>query len=113
VNASFRPTIYGVDAVGTLPIGGGFGLLGRIGYFHWKLQAATTVSPFGLPGILESGGDTPMGYNVDLGVGAKWDFAQNLGARLEYTRYPKIGSAETTGKSDVDLLAASLIWRFQ
>lgn len=113
VSSSFRPTIYGVDAIGTLPIGGGFGLLGRIGFFHWKLQAATTVSPFDLPGIVEAGGDTPKGYNVDFGVGAKWDFAQNLGVRLEYTRYPKIGEEETTGKADVDLLSASLLWRFQ
>ena len=112
VFASFRPTIYGVDAVGTLPIGGGFGLLGRIGYFHWKLQASTTVSPPTLPGIVDPGGDTSMGYNIDFGVGAKWDFSRHLGVRLEYTRYPKIGDSETTGKSDVDLLSASLLYRF-
>lgn len=111
VSTTFHTTVYGVDAVGTLPVGaGGFALLGRIGYFHWTLDAVTSA-PF-LPGIIGPGEEKPKGYNVDIGVGAKWDFSKNLGARLEYTRYPKVGDAESTGKSDVDLLSVSLLYRF-
>jgi len=109
VSVTDHPTLYGLDVVGTLPLAGGFGLLGRIGWFHWTLDANSNLS-VPLPGV-EPFQEKAHGNKVSLGVGAKWDFAQHLGARIEYQRFPKIGN-DDVGQSDVDLLSASLLFRF-
>jgi len=110
LSATFHPTGYSADVVGTLPLGTGFGVLGRIGVFRWALDASSTGN-VSLPGIADPFHEEVTGYNIDFGVGAKWDFTRNLGARVEFQRFPKIGNNDT-GKSDVDLLSASLLYRF-
>ena len=106
VDTSDHPSGFNLDSVWTLPIGEGFGLFARIGIFGWTLKAQTQLS------ALNAGGnDTAHGFGGDIGLGAKWDFARNLGMRVEWQRFLSIGDS-TTGKSDVDLISASLLFRF-
>lgn len=97
-----------LDAVGTLPVNAQFGLIGRIGLFAWTLDASATASGVG---ISASTSDKPTGTSLDYGVGVKYDFAKNLGIRGEFQRFTKIGN-DTTGKSDIDLISASILYRF-
>ena len=111
-NASedFHPSGFSVDVIGTLPFGNGFGLLGRIGVFRWTLKSSASASAGAFP--IVSSTDKPTGTSVDFGIGAKWDFSRSLGARVEFQRFKSIGDEEVTGKADVDLLSASLLYRF-
>lgn len=114
-NSTDKASGFSLDAVGTLPIGEGFGLLGRIGILAWKLDATATVSGGGL-GPPGSGpattNDKPTGTSVDFGVGVKYDFNSVGGVRVEWQRFKSIGN-DTTGKSDIDLISASLLYRFR
>ena len=110
VSVSDHPTVLGVDVVGTVPIGR-FGLLARVGYNRWTLDAVGSTSVV-LPGVAENFHDTPKGFSPDFGFGAKWDFTGDLSGRVEYQRFLQIGNADV-GKSDVELLSASLLWRFR
>ena len=107
INATFQPTGLSFDVVGTLPVGNGFGLLGRIGVFRWTLYAPFTASG----GFGASSRAKPTGINVDFGVGGKFDFTGNMGARIEFQRFRRIGDNDT-GKSDVNLISGSVIYRF-
>jgi len=101
------------DAVGALPIGEQFGLIGRIGVFAWMLDSSANVSvPGAAPGNSTSTSDKPSGVSLDVGVGAKYDFTQNVGVRAEWQRFASIGNSDT-GKSDIDLISASLVYRFK
>jgi len=108
-NGTNKASGFSVDAVGTWPITPEFGVLGRIGVFRWTLDASASVSGGGASG---SSSDKPSGTGADFGVGAKYDFTKNVGVRAEFQRFKSIGD-DTTGKSDVDLLSASLIYRFR
>jgi OOP family OmpA-OmpF porin len=99
---------FSFDAVGTLPIDVGFGLIGRIGLFAWTLDASASASG----GISASTSDKPTGASLDAGLGVKYDFENNIGVRAEFQRFFSIGN-DTTGKSDVDLISASVIYRFK
>jgi OmpA-OmpF porin, OOP family len=115
LNASDKASGFSLDAVGTLPVGEGFGLLGRIGVFAWKLDATSSVSGggFGVPGqgpVTSS--DSPSGTSADFGVGVKYDFNSVGGVRVEWQRFKSIGN-DNTGKSDIDLISASLLYRFR
>jgi len=99
---------FSLDAVGTWPISEQFGLIGRIGLFAWTLDSSATASS---GGVTATASDKPTGTGLDFGVGAKYDFARNLGVRAEYQRFQSIGN-DNTGKSDVDLISASAVYRF-
>jgi len=106
VTTQFHPTGFNVDAIGTLPLGEGFGLLARVGLFRWTLKSELNVNT-----IAVSSSETKSEISADFGLGAKWDFARNMGARVEWQRFTSIGSGDT-GKSDVDLISLSLLYRF-
>jgi OOP family OmpA-OmpF porin len=104
-----EPTGFSFDAVGTWPIDAQFGLIGRIGFFAWTLDDSATASG---GGISASTSDKPTGTSLDFGVGVKYDFDKNIGVRAEFQRFQSIGN-DTTGKSDVDLISASVVYRFR
>jgi OOP family OmpA-OmpF porin len=108
-SGSDKPSGFSVDAVGTWPITPEFGVLGRIGVFRWTLDDSASVSG---GGISLSTSNKPTGTSADFGVGAKYDFAKNMGVRAEFQRFKSIGNS-TTGKSDVDLLSVSFVYRFR
>jgi OmpA-OmpF porin, OOP family len=101
-----------IDAVGTLPITAEFGLLGRIGFFRWTLEDSTTLTTAFAGGVNFSSPRTVTGIDLDLGAGAKYDFSKNLGVRAEFQRFKNIGNNDT-GKADIDLVSASVVYRFR
>jgi OOP family OmpA-OmpF porin len=110
-SASDKVSGLSVDAVGTWPITPEFALLGRIGIFFWKLEASSSIA-FTNPLAPCCTSDNVTGAGADFGVGAKYDFAKNMGVRAEFQRFKSIGN-DTTGKTDVDLLSASFVYRFR
>jgi OmpA-OmpF porin, OOP family len=105
-----KPTGFGADVVASWPITNEFAVLGRAGVFTWSLDFPVNVSG---GGISQSTNNKPTGSSLDFGIGVKYDFAKNVGIRAEWTRYTDIGDDNTTGKSDVDLLSVSLVYRFK
>ena len=65
-----------------------------------------------LGGISASASDKPKGVSLDFGVGVKYDFDRDIGIRGEFERFTNIGN-DTTGKSDIDLISASILYRFR
>jgi OOP family OmpA-OmpF porin len=63
-----------------------------------------------LPSVSESDSNTDLTY----GVGARFDFARNLGVRLEWQRYQDVGGEffGVTAESDVDVMSVAVIWKF-
>jgi OOP family OmpA-OmpF porin len=112
-NGSNKASGFSLDAVGTLPVNEEFGLIGRVGVFAWTLDStATATSTFGPPGATATESDKPSGTGLDFGIGVKYDFNSTVGVRAEWQRFMSIGN-DNTGKSDVDLLSASLVYRFR
>ena len=111
-SGSDKATGFSLDAVGTLPINEQFGLIGRIGIFAWTLDASSSAAQTGAVNPLSvSTSDKPSGTSLDFGVGVKYDFNRDVGVRAEFQRFQSIGN-DNTGKSDIDLISASLLYRF-
>ena len=85
-----------LDAVGTLPLGNDFSLLGRVGVFGGHAENSFT-------------GTTDTGTNLKVGAGVQYDIAKNLGVRGEWERY----RFETGGtKANTDMYSVGLNYRF-
>jgi OOP family OmpA-OmpF porin len=109
-SGSYKARGYGVDAVATWPITPEFGVLGRIGVFRWTVDASASTSVSNNPSI-----DTrhkATGNSLDFGVGVKYGIHKNVDVRAELQRFQGIGT-DKTGKSDVDSISASLVYRFR
>lgn len=113
-SGSDKASGFSLDAVGTLPLSQEFGLIGRVGIFAWSLDASASASGGGIfpPGSTVTVSDKPSGTSLDFGVGIKYDFNGNIGVRAEWQRFQSIGNSDT-GKSDIDLISASLLYRFR
>lgn len=113
---------FGIDAVLSAPITRAFGVFGRIGAFRADLDATAQL---GGNAVFTGGqGETFRAASqretiTRYGAGLDWSFAANLGARLEWERYEKVGkkfevgTSGTTGEADMDNVTLSVVYRFR
>lgn len=93
-----------VQAVGIVPFGNEFSLMGRIGAIFWDLNNSGTVGNF-------RGGSGDSGADVAMGIGAQYKFARNFGIRADLDYYPNLGNS-TTGEENVTAVSIGVVFMF-
>jgi OOP family OmpA-OmpF porin len=94
-NVRFDAKAFELLAVGIVPVTQAFSVYGKAGLARWDVDAAISGTTFR---ISENGTD------FTFGVGAQYDFTQNLAGRLEWQRYTDI---------DVNTLGVALLFMFR
>lgn len=84
------------SVMGTYPVTGQFGVFAKIGMLFWDVDAT-------IPG---EGSGSESGEDFAGGIGAGYDFTENLGARLEYQGFALEEDV------DGDLISAAVVWKF-
>jgi len=108
-----KPSIKGgeLSVVGRLPIGERFAVYGRAGVF-----SARTSTRYGATGSVEliDGADRQHKSSTkpSYAIGASYDFTHNIGVRVEWARYTKLGGDLTGGKTDANLATIGLTYTF-
>lgn len=87
--------------VGVLPLGDQFSLMARLGLING------TVKISGPGGSVDS-----TDVKTTYGVGAGFNFTPQLGIRLDWDKYSKLGDSNTTGESDVDMISLGVVYKF-
>jgi OOP family OmpA-OmpF porin len=105
-SASFEVTGFEFSGVGTLPISERFSMYGKLGLFMWDLDVKGSSTLTGPVSLSEDGTD------FTFGIGARYHFTKNLAVQLQWQRYNDIGDDATTGKYDVDVIGAGIVFRF-
>ena len=93
-----------LQAVGIVPFGNEFSVMGRVGAIFWDLKSSASVS-----GISDSTSDT--GVDIALGIGAQYKFAPNFGVRADLDYYPNLGN-NNTGEDDVKAISIGVVFLF-
>lgn len=111
LSGSTRIDGFELSALGTLPIGDRFGLFARVGALAGQTKTSYTGS-----GSIETliGGDSQRRRSTELvyGAGAMYHINQNLSVRGEWSRYDKLGSVLTGGRTNANLYSLGLVYRF-
>ena len=103
-----RTTAWTGSLVGTLPLGKGFSLLGKVGESYTResrgdcniCQAPVT-------------GSSSNVWSPTFGAGVKYNFTPNWSARFEGERYTKVGdSGGSTFGGRIDLWSAGVSYKF-
>ena len=99
--------VWTAALVGTLPLGNQFSAFGQVGlaYANVSLNGATPVAG----GFVSrtSNETTPL-----LGLGLKYDITKTVAVRAEWQRYQNVGSAGTTGESNINNYSLGMQFRF-
>lgn len=101
LTGSWEATGINVSALGVWPLANQFSLLGKIGATRWDVDN-------NLGGLSASDNGTDLSY----GIGAQYDFTPQIAGRFEWERFGDVGDEGSTGQSDLDLLSASIAYRF-
>ena len=103
--ATIEASGFNFAVVGSFPVGERFGLLAKAGLFRWDLDASVNTS-------IVSGSLNETGFDPMFGIGGSFNISEKFGVRVEYEKFLDVGDDDTTGQSDVDLISASLVFRF-
>lgn len=107
-SAEYKATTWDILAVGMIPINQQFSVLGKIGMANWNVDAGYNLSL----ASLGSGSVSASGSDVTYALGVQYDFSNQVGLRGEWQHYSNVGDDNTTGQSDVDVIGASVLFRF-
>lgn len=103
-----RTTAWTGSLVGTLPLGKGFSLLGKIGESYARESRGDCnicVAP-----VTNSSSNT---WSPTFGVGVKYNFTPSWSARVEVDRYAKVGdSGDSTFGGRINLWSAGVAYKF-
>lgn len=105
-SAEWKATVWDFSAVGMLPLDPKFSLLGRIGLTSWSVDLSVNAAGLG------GGSTSSSGTDLTYGLGVQYDFTNQVGLRGEWQTYSSIGDDNSTGQSDVDVISASVLFRF-
>jgi len=94
-----------LTVVGNVPLANQFSVFGRLGAYNMRTEMKVTVS-----GISSSESARNTGFLLGAGVG--YDFTRNVGMRVEWEQFNKVGDKDKTGQGDVGLLSVGLVYRF-
>lgn len=98
---------FNVDVVGSIPVGSGFSLFGRVGVIHTK-QDVTVSSSGSIVTLTPSDSFSKTSWKA--GVGVEYMFSGGLGIRAEGEIYNVPDGSED--KANVGLLSVGLLYRF-
>lgn len=91
-SGTYKLNNWYVAATGTLPMQGGFSLIGKLGVSANKASGGDVC----VLGVCEGLGSESK-TDIMLGVGAQYSFAQGWAARLEYEDYGKMSGDDVWG----------------
>jgi len=107
-SGDYKATTWDILAVGILPINQQFSVLGKIGVANWSVDANYNLTLAGLG----SGSLSASGSDITYALGVQYDFSDKVGLRGVWQHYSNVGDDNTTGKSDVEVIGASVLFNF-
>ncbi|RPI13453.1 MAG: hypothetical protein EHM60_09115 [Lysobacterales bacterium] len=96
-----------LSAVGTLPIGAGWEVLGRVGMYFGDNDLDVSVDSGGLGESLD---DSSSSQSLMWGAGLGYT-ARQWTVRLEYQQYTDVGDDDGFGEYDVDRITLGAVYR--
>lgn len=100
---------WNIALLGTLPLANNFGVFAKLGTIDAKVKTRIFATGTGGSASID---ESATKWKTNVGLGGSWMVSPNLGIRLEYEEFYKLGNKDTTGESDVSLLSVGLSYRF-
>jgi len=114
----YRVSGFTVSGSAIWPLANGYSLFAKAGAFRSAAKASLASASGNLATVFASAGIAPGSSSTVnrttllYGVGAQYDSPHQVGVRLEYENYGKVGDSGNSGRVTVSLISASVLFRF-
>lgn len=108
-NADVKAHGWNIAAVGIIPLSDVVSVFGKVGAIDATVKF--NVSASGPGGTAGASGDSTDWSGV-WGIGASYAINKQLAVRVEYEQFNDLGNEEKTGKGDVNLASAGIVFKF-
>jgi OmpA-OmpF porin, OOP family len=109
-HSEIKATGWNIDAVGIVPVGNIWSIIGRVGVIRADVKLDVTANG---PGGSASDNVSSTTSDMKYGLGFQlYDVTQAFGIRGEWERYHNLGDKDTTGQGDVDLWSVGIVVKF-
>ena len=107
--AEVKAAGFNAGAVASYPMNDQFEIFGKLGIINAKVEGSAAASGSGVTISENVSATKTKSY---LGVGAAYNFNEQLGLHLAWERFNNLGDKDKTGESDVDLVSLGLKLNF-
>ena len=108
VSANLQADDWNAFAVGILPLNERFDVFAKLGIGYWTADLATSGT---FAGRSAQSADS-SGTDRIVGLGARFNITARWGIRAEWERFFNVGSATTSGETDIDFWSLGVQYRF-
>ena len=108
VNGNVSSKALELVGVGSMALMQELSLYAKLGIYHGSTDSSASAA---VPGFAISGSASGTNTDFTVGFGVQVSILRNLAARAEWQKYNDVGS-NNTGKTDVDVLSAAVLYRF-
>lgn len=102
ITVNSKNTEWQLAAIGTLPVGNGFSVIGKAGIAFWDVKTSST--PVAVPGF------SPKGNDFLWGIGVQYDITKAVAVRGQYDSH-MIGN-NVTGRDHLTTLNVGVVYKF-
>ena len=103
---TYRVSALSLTAVGRLPLGHSFSLIGKLGPSWTEAESRSKGN------VVADDKRTKRRLGYMAGIGAEWRIGAHYGIRTELESYHRVGSADGPGRASVQAGSASFFYRF-
>lgn len=107
LNGRYKAHAWSLAGVGSLPVGEGWGLYGKLGL----TRVGVDLSASSATGATAPGARSDTSTGLVLGAGATYDFTQTWFGKFAWDHYTRVGDA-STGRDHIDLLSVGMGMHF-
>lgn len=109
LSLTYRAQGLNAAAVGILPLGERFSLFAKGGLLMAWVDTDETFTKNGLTKTQSFSGSS-LGEN--LGVGMAFDLSKQVALRAEYDWFHNVGDKDKTGRANISMLSAGVVYKF-
>jgi OOP family OmpA-OmpF porin len=108
VNGNVSAKAWELVGVGSMPLMRELSLYAKLGAYHATTDSNASAA---VTGFSSSGSASNTNTGLTAGFGVQVTVLRNLAARAEWQKYKSVGGSNT-GKTDIDVLSAAVLYRF-
>ena len=109
INAEAEASAFTASIVGTYLFNRELGVFGRLDAAYWSVDG-TAAATVGGTTVTASADDD--GIDFLFGLGAQYNFSEQVGLRLEWEHYSGVGDTSAGTDSSANVFGGSLLYRF-
>ncbi len=108
-SGNLKVTGWNIAAVGIYPLSDAFSMFGKLGVIDAKVEGSGSGT--GLAGDIGITANSTK-WRANYGLGLTYNATRNLGVRLEWERFDKVGETDKTTQFNADLISVGLQFSF-